>query len=228
MPLEIKDIPFFHDLSRSELAALETCLIEKNFKKGEIVHSEGGECTSLFFVRNGRVKVYRTSVQGKEQIFEILGPGDTCACNPGELAWQCGSNAEILADSRLWFLSRKNYVEMVRNNSKLMHALNELFARRLQCFSNIIEEVTLKDTKKRLIKFLLDMLAHKHQTAPKSDILFIESTREEIAQRLGTARETVARHISDLKRKKLIDVKPYQIIVRDKEALEKLLDPSRQ
>lgn len=223
MVLAVKDIPFFHELSSSELDAISSCLIEKKFKKGEIVHREGGKCTSLFFVRAGRVKVYRTSNQGKEQIYEVLGPGDTCACNPGELAWECGSSAEVLDDSTLWFLSRENYVRMVKNNSKLMHALNELFAKRLQCFSNIIEEVTLKDSKKRLIKFLLDMLAEKKAGISQNETLFIQSTREEIAQRLGTTRETIARQISDLKRKKLIDIKPYQIIIRDKEGLEKLL-----
>ncbi len=225
MPLEIKDIPFFHDLSRPELDAVSACLIEKTFKKGEVVHSEGGSCTTLFFVKTGRVKVYRTSSQGKEQIYEVLGPGDTCACNPGELVWQCSSTAEALADSTLWFVSRENYVRMVRNNSKLMHALNDLFAKRLQCFSNIIEEVALKDSKKRLIKFLLDMLDHKQVTSPKANnALFIPSTREEIAQRLGTARETIARHISELKRKRLIDVKPFQIVIRDRQGLEKLLE----
>lgn len=224
MPLEIKNIPFFHDLSSSELDAISSCLIEKKFKKGEIVHSEGGQCTSLFFVKTGRVKVYRTSNQGKEQIYEVLGPGDTCACNPGEAVWKCATSAELLDDSTLWFLSREQYVRMVRNNSKLMHALNDLFARRLQCFGDIIEEVTLKDSKKRLVKFLLDMLAHKKTTSPQNDTLFIESTREEIAHRLGAARETIARQISGLKRRKLIDVKPYQIIILDKKGLEKLLE----
>lgn len=223
MSITPKDIPFFRDLSGKELDAVKSCLVERSFKKGEIVHNEGGDCTSLFFVKSGRVKVYRTSNQGKEQIYEILNPGETCACNPGELTWRCGSSAELLDDSVLWFLSRENYVRMVQGNSKLMHALNELFAKRLQCFSDLIEEVTLKDSKKRLIKFLLDMLAEKQQKITANDTLFIRSTREEIAQRLGTARETIARQISDLKKKKLIDVKPYQIIILDKKALESLL-----
>ena len=223
MPLEIKDIPFFHDLSKSELDAVQSCLVEKPFAKAEVIHSEGADCARLFFVRTGRVKIYRTSVDGREQILEILNAGDTCACNPGELTWSCDSTAEAVTPSTVWFLSRENYVRMVENNSKLMHALNRLFAQRLQCFGNIIEEVTLKDTQKRLIKFLLDMVHEKKKHDPKGDVLYITFTREEIAQRLGAARETIARHISDLKRKKLIDVKPYQIIIRDQAALERLL-----
>lgn len=223
MSLEVKNIPFFHGLTEGELNSVKLCLIEKKFNKGEVVHSEGGECSSLFFVKAGRVKVYRTSFQGKEQIYEILKAGDTCACNPGEFIWKCATSAEAVDDSILWFLSRENYVRMVSSNSKLMHALNELFAKRLQCFSDLIEEVTLKDSKKRLVKFLLDILAEKKGGPVKNDTLFIQSTREEIARRLGVARETVARHISALKSKKLIDVKPYQIIILNRKGLEDLL-----
>jgi CRP-like cAMP-binding protein len=156
--IEIKDIPFFHDLSPAHLGAVRKCLTEKSFKKGDVIHNEGDSCSRIFFVRAGRIKVGRTSSAGKEQIFEVLGPGDTCACNPTSLNWSCPSSAEAAEDSQVWFLSRESYIKMVNENSTLMHALNALFAKRLQCFANIIEEVAMKDTKKRLIKFLLDML----------------------------------------------------------------------
>lgn len=123
----------------------------------------------------------------------------------------------------VWFLSRDDYLRMVQTNSKVSQALTRLFAERLRNFSGLIEEVSLKDVKKRLIKFLLDMLAHKPPRAEAKETLFIPFTREEIAQRLGAARETVVRHLYQLKRSKLIDIKPSQIIIRDKQGLEKLL-----
>ena len=223
MPFEIENIPFFHDLNKEEYSALKQCLIEKSYAKGEILHSEDASCAHLFFVHTGSVRLFRSSASGKEQVLEVLKAGDTCACNPGQLEWHCGSTAQALTPCTVWYLSRENYVRMVANNSKLMHALNELFAKRLQCFGDLIEGFTLKDSKKRLIKFLLDMLKTTKGKAQKDGVLFILSTREEMANRLGMARETVARQISELKRKKLIDVKPYQIIIRDREALEKLL-----
>jgi CRP/FNR family transcriptional regulator len=118
-----------------------------------------------------------------------------------------------------WFLSRENYIRLVQTNAKLSQALNRLFAERLQCFSALIEEVSLKDSKKRLIKFLLDMLAESKDQG----LLALDFTREELAQRLGVARETVARQLYQLKRKKLIDIKPRQIVIRDKAGLQKLL-----
>ena len=223
MPLTIKDVPLFHGLSESELNAVKTSLREKAFDKGEVLFYEGKGCERVFIVQSGRVKLYRTASSGREQILETLGPGDTCACNPGSAIWACGSTAEALTSTKVWFLSREDYSRMVNSNSKMSQALNRLFAERLRGFSCLIEEVSLKDVKKRLVKFLLDMLAEKSRQKGKDDVLIIPFTREEIAQRLGTARETVARYLYQLKRAKLIDIKPHQITIRNKADLEKLL-----
>jgi len=220
MPLALKDVPLFQGLSQNELESVQTCLREKSFQKGEVLFHEGQCCERVFIVQSGRVKLYRTASSGREQILETLGPGDTCACNPGSLVWQCMSTAEALTPCSVWFLSRDDYVHMVQGNGKLSYTLNRVFAERLRSLSCLIEEVSLKDVKKRLVKFLLDMLAEK---PVKGGVLFIPFTREEIAQRIGTARETVARNLYELKRAKLIDIKPYQIIIRNKEGLEKLL-----
>lgn len=221
--MEIEKLPFFQGLSKKELAAIRTCLKERSFQKGEQLFFEGKTCERVFFVRSGRVKLYRVSESGREQILETLGPGDTCACNPGSAVWQCASSAEALTPCTAWFLSRENYVRFVQSNAKLSHALNRLFAERLQCLSSLIEEVSLKDTRKRLIKFLLGLLENHSNPASKKETLTIAFTREELAQRIGAARETVARQLSGLKRKKLIDIKPREITILSKEGLEKLL-----
>lgn len=219
MPIVISDIPFFQDLAASELESVKQCLRDKKFDKGESLFLEGNACERVFFVKSGRIKLYRTSSSGREQILETLGPGDTCACNPGSGTWSCASSAEAVTSCEVWFLSRENYTKLVQTNSKLSHALNRLFAERLKCFSALIEEVSLKDSKKRLVKFLLDMLA---ENADRS-ALSVPFTREELAQRIGIARETAARQLYQLKRKKFIDIKPHQILIRDKEGLKKIL-----
>ena len=198
-------------------------MIEKSFGKGEHLHGESDACERIFIVQKGRVKVYRTASSGREQILEMLGPGDTCACNPGTAVWTCTSTAEAVTPCTVWFLSRTDYLRMVQDNSKISQTLNRIFADRLRCFSSLIEDVSLKDAKKRLVKFLLDMLDGKPLALKANDVLFLPFTREEIAQRIGTARETVARYLYQLKRSKLIDIKPHQIIIRNQEGLKKLL-----
>jgi CRP/FNR family transcriptional regulator len=220
MPLALKDVPLFQGLANDELELVQSCLRERSFSKGEILFNEGRPCERVFIVQSGRVKLYRTASTGREQILETLSPGDTCACNPGQSVWFCTTTAEAVTPCSVWYLSREDYVRMVESSSKFSQALNRLLAERLRAFSCLIEEVSLKDVKKRLVKFLLDMLSEKKGAG---DALFIPFTREEIAQRLGAARETVARHLHELKRAKLIEIKPYQIVIRDKEGLKQLL-----
>lgn len=223
MTLSLKEVPLFQGLSEGELNSIKTCLREKSFEKGEILFYEGKCCERVFIVQSGRVKLYRTASSGREQILETLGPGDSCACNPGSSTWACASTAEAMTPAAVWFISRNDYVRMVNTSSKISHTLNRLFAEKLKSFGSLIEEVSLKDVKKRLVKFLLDMLAETTHKSGEESVLLIPFTREEIAQRIGTARETVARYLYQLKRAKLIDIKPKQIIVRNKEGLEKLL-----
>ena len=221
---ELKSIPLFHGLSEAEIAVLKSCLKEKNFEKGEVLLAEGSPCERIFIVQSGRVKLYRMTSSGREQILEMLGPGDTCACNPGSAEWFCNATAEAALPSRVWYLSREQYVKMVQSNSKISRTLSRLFAERLRCFGALIEEVSLKDAKKRLVKFLLDMLDKKlRQGGAGNEVLFISFTREELAQRIGAARETAARHLHQLKRAKLIGIKPHQIIILNRPGLEKLL-----
>ena len=134
--------------------------------------------------------------------------------NPGVSKWNCSSSAAAITPCRVWFLSREHYVRLVQTNQKVSQALAKLFAERLQCFGSLIEEVSLKDSKKRLVKFLLDI-------KPSSGELPL--TREEIAQRIGTARETVARYLSQLQRAKLIGIESRRIVILDEPGLKKLI-----
>lgn len=219
MAKTISDIPLFKDLTTEELGHVKECLKEKTFQKGEILFTEGGSCERVFFVKSGKVKIFRMSEAGREQVLETLDEGDTCACNPGVLKWHCSSSAEALTSATVWFLARENYVKLVQSNNKVARTLNKLFAERLQCFSSLIEEVSLKDSKKRLVKFLLDMM--NESVSKKS--LDLPYTREELAKRLGIVRETVARQLHDLKRRKLISIEPQKVTILDPKGLEDLL-----
>ena len=125
--MESSDVPFFRGLSKEEFASVRQCLREKSFEKGAALFMEGNSCEKIFFVKAGRVKLYRISSSGREQILETLGPGDTCACNPGSQGWSCASTAEAVTACTVWFLSRMDYVRIVQTSSTLARTLNRLF-----------------------------------------------------------------------------------------------------
>ena len=222
--MKLENIPLFCNLPDDETERLKYILHPKTFAKGETLFMEGLCCERIFVVREGRVKIYRTSSSGRQQILEILNPGDTCACNPGSQNWNCSSSAEALTDCAVWFLSRDDYIRLIQSSSKAAQALNRLFADRLKNMSALVEQISLMDAKKRLVKFLLDLESDGVAKGQKGCVISLPFTREEIAERLGTARETVARQLYALQRKRLISLKPKSVLILNKEGLEKLLE----
>jgi len=216
---ELKTSSLFADLTDQELCAIRQGLLEKKFKKGELLFLEEQGCQRIFIIRKGRVKMYRTTSSGKEQILEILESSDTCACNPGRSQWPCMATAEALTDTEVWFIPKEHFVQLIKTYPGLSLALNRILSDRLRCYGNLIEEVSLKDVKKRLIKFLLD----QYQKKQKNNTLTLPGTREEIAQRIGTARETVIRYLHQLQDENLIVLKGHSVTIKDIEALKTLI-----
>ncbi len=222
-PIQLKDVSLFKNLSPQELSQIKPLLMEKTFEKGEILLLEGDSCERVFIVRYGRVKLFRSSSSGREQILHILEAGDSCACHHGLDCWTCSSSAQALTPCGVWLLRRQQYASLFKSNLKLLNTLNELFAHRLNRLSSLVEEISLANPERRLVKFLLDMLESHQDGLPTPNNIAIPFTHEEISQRLGLVRETVTRHLNRLQRLKLIDIKSRQIVIRNKVGLEKIV-----
>lgn len=221
--MSLREVPFLSGLTVKELGHISTFLREKSFAKGEILHLAGGECEHITIVRSGRIKVFRSTPSGREQIIEVLEPGDTCACNPGFPTWQCCSSAQALTDCRVWFLHRTHYARLVESNLNISRILNQVFAKKICQLCSFIEDISLNNSKKKLVKFLIDMHEQLNSNEKKSNIFILPFSREEIAHRIGTTRETVTRHLSQLKRQKVIDVRSKHISIRDIGSLRNFL-----
>lgn len=167
--------------------------------------------------------MYRSSPAGTAQIVEILGPGETCTCNPGAYNWTCALTAQALTPCAVWLLAREDYVRLIQINPKLSRFLNRLFAERLQRSSSTIAELSSEDSGKRLARLLLDLLAKSGGKDSAKGVISVPLTREELAQMIGTSRETVVRQLYELRRQRLIDVQSRKIVILDRQGLKKLL-----
>lgn len=221
--MNLKDIPLFSHFKDSDFERLQPCLHEKKFKKHELLFHEGQCCERVFIVREGRVKIYKIAESGREQIFEVLEAGQSCVCNPGKGKWDCSASGEALTDCTVWFLNRNDFAELTATNERLSKGLVELFTAKMQNLRDLVGEVSLQDVNKRLIRFLLD-LHHKQSADAEQSKLSISFTREELAQRLGTTRETVTRYLAKLKDDRLIDMAPSEIRILSASGLQERLD----
>ncbi len=96
MPVLREELSFFRELSDKDLSSIKKRLAEKTFAKDELLSTEGNACAAAFFVKSGWIKMYRTSPSGAVQSLEVLGPGETCTCNPGALHWICTLTGQAL------------------------------------------------------------------------------------------------------------------------------------
>lgn len=220
----LERVPLFQDLPASERAVLKKKLKKIIFEKGQVLFSESAPCERILVVQSGRVKMFRISSTGREQILEVLGPGDTCACNPGKLTWKCALSAQALTSGVAWSMERSHYRDMVEGNLLMMKTLTAIFAERLCGFCSLIGQVSLENPRRRVVQFLLDRLdAEEDQVLQSNLCVNLPFTHEEIAHRLGLARETVTRQLAGLKKSKLIQIQAHQVTICDRQALEGLL-----
>ncbi len=206
-------------LSDAEINDLEVCFVEKLFSKGDILFTEGSACERIFVLKSGRIKLSRTSESGREQILEVFEPGKTCACHAGAKVWKCPGSAQALSDGSVLFLNRSDFNRLIKASPELMGKLGQMFAERLCQFCSLIEEVALQDSRSRLIKFILNVSSQYYESNDQAKNVSVPMTHDEIAQRLGMARETVTRQLNSLKRSKLIQIKDHQIVIVDQKAL---------
>lgn len=216
--IALKDVSLFKDFSAEALARVKSHLKEQVFGRNDMIFFARDYCRHILIVQSGQVKIFLNSSSGKEQILQILGPGETCVCNPGEPCWNCFACAQALTDCRVWFLQKAHYIRLIKTNLKLTHRLNEILAQRLSWFNFLIEEISLDNSEKRLIKFILEKLNGREQDGCP----FVSFTHEELSQWIGVTRETVTRQLNKLKRLELIEIRPHQILVRDRTKLEKM------
>lgn len=221
--MKLRDVPFFKNLPLNDLNDISRYLIEKTYQKGQLLHVSGDECRNITIVRSGKIKVFRSATSGREQIIETLEPGDTCACNPGSSTWQCSASAQALTDCCVWVLGRTHYVRLVQNNLNVSRALNQVFANKMCQFCSFMEDIALNNSKKQLIKFLIDMHEQQCHLEHETNTFILPFTREEIAHRIGTTRETVTRHLNEFKRQKMIDIQSKNICISKLDELRMLL-----
>ena len=120
----ISAIPLFNGLPEDQLEAIRKIAIEKQINKGEIVVTEGDEGKGFFVILEGRVKVFKVSAEGKEQILHIFGPGQPFGEVPVFAGQRFPANAQAIDNTKILFFPRVAIVGLITANPSL--ALNML------------------------------------------------------------------------------------------------------
>ena len=214
----ISAIPVFNGLPDDQIAAIKRIAREKPVSKGEIIFSEGDEGQGFFVVAEGRVKIYKMSPEGKEQILHILGRGQPF----GEVSVFAGQKfpayAQALDSGRVLFFPRIAIVDLIAANPSLALNMLAVMSKKLRQFAVQIENLSLKEMPARLASYLIYLAQEQQSEAAVT----LKISKGQLASILGTIPETLSRGFAKLSGQNLIRVKGKTITLLDRRGLEDL------
>ena len=219
----ISTIPLFNGLPDDQMVAIRKIALEKKFNKGEIIFSEGDEGNGFYVIAEGRVKVFKVSTEGKEQILHIFGPGQPFGEAPVFAGQKFPANAQAIEKTRVLFFLRVSIVNLISANPSLALNMLAVMSKKLRQFAVQIENLSLKEMPARLASYLLRHADEQNQ----GDVVVLKISKGQLASTLGTIPETLSRMFAKLSGKNLINVDGRKITLLDRHGLEDLAEYKR-
>jgi CRP/FNR family transcriptional regulator len=216
----LSDIPLFNGLPDDQLNAIRQIAVEKKVNKGEAIFSEGDEGKGFFVVLDGRVKIYKVSTEGKEQILHIFDRGKPFGEVPVFAGQKFPANAQAISKGRLLFFPRAAFVELIMENPSLSLNMLAVMSSKLREFTVQIENLSLKEIPARLASYLI-YLAEEQQS---DELVTLAISKGQLASILGTIPETLSRIFAKLSSQNLISVQGPNIALLDREGLKELAE----
>lgn len=226
MALETKEAvlrktQLFANLTESEMHTLCARVSKGRFGRGETLFSEGEPCHGLFVVATGRIRIFKLSPSGREQVLAVEESGSSFAELPVFDGGVYPASASALEDTEVLFISRKDFHAYCREHPEVALKVLAVVGSRLRRLVGIIEDLSFTTVRQRLISFLLRLAQEGGTTARKGVRLELTTTHQDLAAELGTVRELVSRNLSRLQAEGLLEVDGRTIIVRNVSALKR-------
>lgn len=203
-----------------ELAEIAAIALERRYQKGRIIFMEDEPGEAIFFLKSGLVKVTKQDDDGREYILHYVNPGDVFAEVVLFDAGGYPATAEVVEDAEVGLIRNKDMDRVLVNNPGIALELLKIMAKRLRNAQQQIMELALKDTTRRLAGLLLKLADGHGVRAGDGVQICLPLTNQELANLVGTSRETVNRILSELRRKKAVATTRQQGIIIFRSKLE--------
>lgn len=213
----LRQLPYFARLDDMVLATVARMAIPRTYERGQVILLEGEPCAGLCIVQSGRIKVFKISLEGREQVLRILGPGksfnDVAVFDGGPNP----ASVMALESSTIWVVDRMFMLALVHRYPALSMAVVGRLAAMARHLVSMVEALSFYDVTGRLARLLL--LGNQEGAAEAPAGGLPRMTQTEMAAHLGTVREMVGRSLHTLEDEGLIEVAQHRILIRDAEGL---------
>ena len=217
----LRRTPLFASLTEAEMSALLVHVGDRHFRRGELLFTEGDACTGLFLVASGKIRIFKMSSGGREQMLSIEGPGSSFAELPVFDGGSYPASASALEDTDVLFVSRKDFQNFCRQHPEVALKVLAVVGSRLRRLVGIIEDLSFTTVRQRLIAVILRMVQASGTSSNKEVRVELTMSHQDLAAELGTVRELVSRNLSRLQAEGLLEVEGRKIVVKDLEGLRR-------
>jgi CRP/FNR family transcriptional regulator, polysaccharide utilization system transcription regulator len=210
----------FRHLTSEELALIPSDQNPEYYRKGSIIYSEGSRINGFYVVQSGIIKIYKTGVDGKEQIIRFAQKGDIMGFRSTITHERACTSAQVLEDSYICFVHSDLVLGFIKNNGNFALELLQIACKELGEANDYITDIAQKTVRERLAEVLIHL--RKEFDLDKDKYLQITLTREELANIVGTATESVIRLLSEFRQDGLIGLTGRKIKILDEKTLLKI------
>lgn len=206
---ELSGFQLFKKLTVQEIAQLnydKTCSL---YNKGSIIYREGSRLTGFYCVTRGIIKIFKTGIDGKEQIIRFAKKGDIIAYRSLLSQELACTTAKVIEEAVLCHIPYQTLLYLIQHNWQFSHHMLQIMCKELREANDYITDIAQKSVRERLAEVLL--LLKENFELDHEQTLQITLTREELANMVGTATESVIRLLSEFKQDQLIDLQGRKI-----------------
>ena len=218
----LRRCPLFSGLKEEDLKRIRAIALPKQVHKRAILFSEGDEAKGFFVVLSGKVKLFKVSPEGKEQILHVVSAPDAFAEAALFLEGKYPAFAEALSDTQLLFFPRREFIQLIENNPQLSINMIVSLSLFLKRFASLIEELSLREVSSRIAKYVIDLSTRGGKDGKSLQEVELDLSKTQLALKLGTISETLSRTLAKMKAKGMIDVQKSKILILNRKALEEL------
>ncbi len=210
----------FKNLSRDEIEIINYEKEFRHFSRGEILYSEGNRISGFYCINKGIIKIFKTGIDGKEQIIRFARRGDIISYRSVLSNEPACTSAKVIEEASVCFIPSNVLINFVRENPTFAMEVMKMTCHELGEANSYITDIAQKTVRERLAEVLLHLI--NDFGVDEQNYLRISLTREELANIVGTATESVIRLLSEFRSDKLIELNGRKIRILNKKMLEKI------
>jgi len=216
---QLRSVSIFRELSPEAMEVVAARMIRRSVAEGSILFRKGETARGVYILVKGRVEIYRSTADGREQVLHSETPIHSVAELPIFDGGEYPASGRTAEDSEVYFLSLDDFQRLYREHPEIADAVIRNLGRRLRKLVRVVEKISLRSVPGRVAKTLLE-LAEKGGAAKDGGTFRLARTQAELAHELATSRESVARALGAMRTEGIIATEGGEVTILSLRGLE--------